>query len=465
VNLAQALDGDQEETMAYGPRYFTHRRWLTAATAAVAAVTLAACGSAAGGGKPSSSSTSGGASVTMWLVTTGPSPANTAIQSLVTSFEKSHHGDTITIDFIENQSYKQKIQLAMGAGNEPTIWWTWGGGPLQQFIKAGNVQALAPASSPGWLSSFLPSSLGAVTDNGQIYGVPVEGTQPVYFFYNKQIFNRYHLTFPTTFSGLLSTVATLKSHGVAPISLAEGDQWPGLMYLEYLTDRIGGPSVAQALQSNKAGAWSNPAVTKALSDIQQLVRAGAFQTGYDALKFSGGGSDALVYSGRAAMQLMGDWDISSILGADKSFVDAGNLGMAPFPTVAGGSGNPADLAGNTASYVSVSSHASAAQRRIALAFLQDALTSSSYAKSEVGAGEVPVTKGASPLFAGQSLEQFDTTIYNSVQSAPSFQYSWDQAMTAGVSNSMLTNLAQVFELTETPAKFESLLNAQAATGS
>ena len=28
-------------------------------------------------------------------------------------------------------------------------------------------------------------------------------------------------------------------------------------------------------------------------------------------KFSGGGSDALVYSGKAAMQLMGDWDISS----------------------------------------------------------------------------------------------------------------------------------------------------------
>ena len=39
-------------------------------------------------------------------------------------------------------------------------------------------------SSPSWASSFLPSSLGAVTYNGQIYGIPVSGTQPVYFFYN-----------------------------------------------------------------------------------------------------------------------------------------------------------------------------------------------------------------------------------------------------------------------------------------
>ncbi len=438
------------------------RKGLTTAAAGTAVVlALAACGSGAGSGKTSSSSSSKG-TVTMWLVTTGPSPANTAVQNLVTSFEKSHKGDHITIDFVENQAYKQKIQLAMGAGNPPAIFWTWGGGTLQQYIKSGDVH---PLGNPSWLSSFLPSSLGAVTYHGKIYGVPVEGTQPVYFFYNKSIFAKYHLTFPKTFSGLLSTVKTLKSHGVTPISLANGDLWPGLMYLEYLTDRIGGPAVAQALQSNAAGGWSNPAVTKALADIQQLVKAGAFQSGYDSLHYSGGGSDALVYSGKAAMQLMGDWDISSILGSDKSFVTGGKLGMASFPVVAGGTGNPADLAGNTASYVGISSHATAAQKAIAVAFFKDELTSTNYARAEVTAGEVPVTKGASPLFTGQPLASFDTTIYNSVQKAPSFQYSWDQAMTPQVANVMLTNLAQVFELSQTPQKFESLLNSQATSGS
>ncbi len=436
--------------------------WLAAPLLASAVLALAACGSAAGGGKQSPNGGSGGTSVTMWLVTTGPSPANTAAQSLVTAFEKSHPKDHITLDFVENQSYKQKIQLAMGAGNPPTIFWTWGGGILQQYIKAGDVYGLG---HPSWLSSFLPSSLGAVTYNGQVYGVPVEGTQPVYFFYNKSIFAKYHLTFPTTFSGLLSTVAKLKSHGVAPISLANGDQWPGLMYLEYLTDRVGGPTVARALQSNTASGWSNPAVTTALEDIQQLVKAGAFQSGYDSLHYSGGGSDALVYSGKAAMQLMGDWDISSILGSDKSFVNGGKLGMAPFPVVAGGHGNPADLAGNTASYVGIASHATAAQKAVAVAFFKDELTSASYAKAEVAAGEVPVTQGASSLFTGQPLAAYDTTIYNSVTNAPSFQYSWDQAMTPQVATTMLTNLAQVFELSETPQKFESLLNKQAKSGS
>ena len=435
------------------------RRWMTVGVAVAAALTLAACGSSAGSGRNGSSS----GTATMWIVTTGPSPANTAIQNLVSSFEKSHAGEKITLDFVENQSFKQKIQLAMGAGNAPTIFFTWGGGVLQQYIKAGDVQSLG--SSPSWASSFLPSSLGAVTYNGQIYGIPVSGTQPVYFFYNKAIFSQYHLTFPTTWDGLLSTIATLKSHGIAPISLANGDQWPGLMYLEYLTDRIGGPTVAQDLQANKANAWSNPAVTQALTDIQDLVKAGAFETGYDSVHFSGSGSDALVYSGKAAMQLMGDWDIGSILGSDQSFVTGGNLGMAPFPTISGGAGNPSDLAGNTASYVAISSKATATQKNIAEDFFADALSSTNYAKAEVAAGEVPVSTGAASLFSGQSLASYDTTIYSSVQSAPSFQYSWDQAMTPQVANVMLTNLAQIFELSETPAKFVSTLNSQAASGS
>jgi raffinose/stachyose/melibiose transport system substrate-binding protein len=105
-----------------------------------------------------------------------------------------------------------------------------------------------------------------------------------------------------------------------------------------------------------------------------------------------------VYSGKAAIQLMGDWDVSQMLGLNKSFVTSGNLGLAPFPAVEGGTGDPGDLAGNTASYVAISSKASAAQKTAAEAFMQEVLASSGYAKATVGAGEVPVIKGATGLF-------------------------------------------------------------------
>jgi raffinose/stachyose/melibiose transport system substrate-binding protein len=445
---------------------FCGRRWPAMAAFAAASLLLAACGSATGSGKTgtgasASGHATGGTTVTAWLVTSGPSPANTLVQTTAKKFEASHPGDHITVDFIENTPYKQKIRLAMGAGNPPTIFWTWGGGILDQYIKAGDVQ---PLGHPSWVSRFLPVTLNNVTYNGNLYGVPIEGTQPVYFFYNKSVLRKAGISsFPATWSGLIQAVHTLKAHGYTPIALADAAGWPGLMYLEYLTDRIGGSGTVKAILDGKPGAWSNPAVVQALTDIQQLVRAGAFQQGYDSLHFGSGGSDALVYSGKAAMQLMGDWDISAILGSDKSFVTSGQLGMAPFPTVAGGTGNPADLEGNTASYVAVASHASAAQKKVAEQFLQE-LSTMSYAKAAVGAGEVPVIKGAASLFSGQQLASFDKAIYSSVEQAPSFQYSWDQSLGPSEAQTMLTNLEQVFELTETPQKFVSVMNGKGSSG-
>jgi len=81
-------------------------------------------------------------------------------------------------------------------------------------------------------------------------------------------------------------------------------------------------------------------------------------------------------------------------------------------------------------------------------------------EASVGAGEVPVIKGATDLFAGQQLADYDQTIYSSVQSAPSFQYSWDQAVPPQEATPMLANLAQVFELTMTPQKFAATMDSQ-----
>jgi raffinose/stachyose/melibiose transport system substrate-binding protein/xylobiose transport system substrate-binding protein len=346
----------------------------------------------------------------------------------------------------------------MGAGNEPNVFWTWGGGVLEQYIKAGKVLSLGTTSSATYLSNFLPSTLGAVTFNGQVYGVPVEGTQPVYFFYNKKVFSDNHLTFPTTWNGLLSAISTLKAKGIAPISLAEGGQWPGLMYLEYLTDRIGGPSVAKGLQDNTAGAWKNPAITEALTDIQALAKAGAFNKGFDSTQFNGQ-SDALVTSGKAAMQLMGDWDLGS---ANQTFVNAGNMGMAAFPSV--GSGDPADLAGNTATYLSISSNTSTAQQAVAKEFFSSSLASSDYAQQQVKANEVPVTTGADSYFTGP-LATYQKQIYTSVQNAPSFTYSWDQMLVPSLGTPMLTNLQKIFDQTETPAQFEAAMTTAAASAS
>ena len=69
-----------------------------------------------------------------------------------------------------------------------------------------------------------------------------------------------------------------------------------------------------------------------------------------------------------------------------------------------------------------------------------------------------VIAGSAKLFASSPLKQYLVPIYDAVQKAPYFQYSWDQALGPTKATPMLDNLANVFELTETPTAFAAAMN-------
>ena len=133
------------------------------------------------------------------------------------------------------------------------------------------------ASNPKLKSSFLPSILSAAKIGANYYGVPMRGTQPVFFFYNKALLKADGITLPKTFPQLLSDVKKLKAKGVGtPIALGGADQWPTLMWYEYLFDRVAGPSlVTNALAGNKAE-WASAGSKEGAGRHQDPDQAGAF---------------------------------------------------------------------------------------------------------------------------------------------------------------------------------------------
>ena len=355
------------------------------------------------------------------------------------------------------------MTTALASSSPPALFFSWGGGPLLQYVRAGVVQPFADAGgsdagTPSWKRDFLPSTLDAVTVNGKLYGMPILGTQPVFFFYNKSIFAKLHLSFPTTWPQFLSDIKLFNSDGYIPVVLGNADEWEGLMYLEYLSDRIGGPQAFLNVEDNQKGVWSQPAIQKALADIQTLAKDKAWEVGYDSVTYTDGSTDAMVYGGKAAMQLMGDWDVGGIQSSDPSFINSGGLGIGAFPTVPGGKGNAADLAGNTTSYTAMATHISAAQTYVAEQFMSYFYTTA-YAKQEIADGQVAVVSGTSGLLSSSSLKQYLVPVYNDVVKAPYFQYSWDQALGPTKATPMLDNLSKVFELSETPAQFAAAMNS------
>ena len=213
------------------------------------------------------------------------------------------------------------------------------------------------------------------------------------------------------------------------------------------------------IQDGKKGAWSNPAVIKALTDIQTLVKDKAFEQGYDSIDWGTGFTNAMIYNGVAAAELMGDWDITFFTSDAPTWVNSGKLGIGAFPAVPGGAGNPADLEGNTTTYVGLAAHLSSAQTYVAEAFAKYIWDTPAYAKELIAQGAVPALKVSPSAFnAVPQLKQYLVPIYNAVLKAPYFQYSWDQALGEPRAQDMLDNLSKVFDLLMTPQQFATVMN-------
>ncbi len=268
------------------------------------------------------------------------------IQDAVDRFTKATPGTTVKVTVVPNDTYKTKLKIAVGANSAPCIFTSWGGGPLDEYIKSSQVLDLTPylAKNPSFKNRFLPASWSSVTFGNKIYGIPAENSSVAVVLYNKALFAKYNLKTPKTWDELLKTVATLKQNGVAPFALANKAKWPGSMYYGYLVDRLGGPTVFRQAASRAAGgSFSDPVFVKAGQMLQDLVKAGGFVQGYNGLDYDSGATRQLLYGGRAAMELMGTWEISTIKNENPNFLK--NLDFFPFPSVTGGKGNPSALLG------------------------------------------------------------------------------------------------------------------------
>ena len=422
----------------------TRRTTRIAAGLAALLIFTTACGtsgpSGASGGKP-----------TAWALTGGDE------QVFRTSF------GTAGIDgqFFGNDAYKQKIRSAVGAGQAPTLVYSWGnGGMLKSWVAAGKIMDLTPevAKDPALTGRFLPAVAKSGVIDGKTYAVPNNSMQPVFLYYNKDLFARVGAQPPKTWDELMALVPKFTAAGIAPFSLGGQSKWPQLMWEEYLVDRIGGPGVFGAVAANKPGAWSDPAILDANRKIQQLVDAGGFVKGFSSISTDSNADTALLYTGKAAMYLMGSWAFPTIKEADPDFA-AKQLGYTTFPAIAGGQGNPADIVGNPANYWSVSAGASDAQKQAAVQYLRTGVMSDTYVDALLAGGSVPPVNGIEAKLAKAQDPQYLSYVYGLARNAPNFQLSWDQAVSPGQADALLDNLDQVFLKQITPEQFSANMNA------
>ncbi|BFO19165.1 extracellular solute-binding protein [Streptomyces sp. KM77-8] len=403
----------------------------TGATLALA-LSLSACGDGNGG----ASGDDGKIHVLVYGDAT-----NKVEKKIVDTFNKTSDVKVV-LDTIPGADYQQKLQTIINTPQAPDVFFNWGGGSIKPFVKADLLLPLDDfiKKNPELENKFLPSVFNNAVVDGKPYGIPMRGTQPVLLFHNKKVLKDAGVQPPKTWDELLDVVGKLKDKGVTPIALGGGDVWPTQMWFQYLYDRIAGPGLFEKAVGGDKSAWESADSKKALGMIRDLVDSGAFGKNYDSVKYTNGGSVQLVASGKAGFELMGSWYYSQQVTDHPEFAET-DLGYTAFPTVAGGKGEAANVAGNTNNYYSVmkkTKHPEAVAEFLKLMYSDD------FVKSQLDIGNLTTTTNTGKFIDGSATPEYSHFQYDLVADAPSFQLSWDQAYPQKASSDMHKAVQQFF---------------------
>ncbi|MFC9691197.1 extracellular solute-binding protein [Kribbella sp. NPDC056951] len=423
---------------------------------------LAACGTS---GPKTTSGSSGGAAgggASYWFLT--GQPGETIREAQVKRFNEANSGTQLKTNKFQNDAFKQKIKTAIGAGQGPTLIWGWGGGGLKSYVDAGQVEDLTSffGENAALKDSIFPSAFGAATVSGKIYAMPVETVAPIVLFYDKRSFEKIGAQPPQSWGDIMDLVPKFNAAGIAPFSLGGQSRWTNMMWLEFLFDRIGGSEVFGSIFEGKANGWSDPSALKALDEMQKLIKAGGFIKGFSSITADSNADQALLFTGKAAMMLHGAWTYGNMKTSGKDFVTGGHLGYMNFPGVDGGKGDPSDTVGNPGQYLSISSKASDADKATAKKFLANNVVDDASVNEWVTTGNISVAKSSKDRLAAitdKNDADWLKFVYDTSANAKTFAQSWDQALSPTQAETLLDNIAKLFQLSISPQQFADSMNA------
>jgi raffinose/stachyose/melibiose transport system substrate-binding protein len=217
--------------------------------------------------------------------------------------ELKKRGMNIELNFrhINGTEYNGVLDASLQAGEGPDIITLRRGAGMQKYADAGILIQLDGTIDD--LKSFGAGSLRAASSiaSGRVYGVPF-AIQPLFIFYNTDIFSKYGISVPKTWDELLKAAQTLKQNGVAPFFVCGKEGW-SLSFWHYV---IGASALSPDwLDGVVAGKnkFTDPQFVQALNMLAALVpyfQANYMGSGYEDMRMG-------FAQGAGAMMMDGVW--------------------------------------------------------------------------------------------------------------------------------------------------------------
>lgn len=413
---------------------------------------LAACGSGGGTDEPTGGTATGsesaGEPVTItWWHNSNTDPGMGYYKKVADDYMAAHPNVTIEIEAMQHEDMVTQLEAAFQSGNVPDIYMERGGGELRQHVEAGLTKDISELAAD--TIDKLGGSVAGWQVDGKTYGLPFS-LGVVGFWYNTQIWADAGVEPPATWDEFYTVIDTLKSQGIAPLSVGAADQWPLAHYYYYFALRECAQDVLTDGLANFD--FTDDCWQKAGTDLKTFVDSQPFNDGFLATVAQAGPTSAsgLLAFGQVSAEMQGHWEPGVMQGLNDG-EPVPNIDWFPFPAISGGKGDPKAAIGGGDAWA-----ASADAPDEAVDFMAYLLSD----EVQIGFAELNMGLPTNPAATGSVEDPALASLLEFRDASPFIQLYFDTALGTNVGNAMNAAVVNVFAGTADPSTIVS--DSQAA---
>ena len=348
----------------------------------------------------------------------------------------------------QNDTYKEKLVIAMSSGECPDVYSSWSGGPMIEYIEAGFAQPLDDLIGD-FKDKIMPGALAQASYNGHVYAIPYQNVSISGVFYNTEMFEKFGLSVPTTVSELEAVCDVLVENGITPFALANASKWTGSMYFMSLATRYGGLEPFQKAAAG-TGTFEDECFVYAGTKIQEWVNKGYFPDGVNSLSEDDGQAKQLMYQETAAMLLCGSWYTGTFKADSPEFAE--KISWFSFPKVDGRDDIDTSIQIGTIGDQFISFNCTGDKLAAAVNYMSHAFDED-VVQFIVDIGKIPPVVNAPDLVSDPLVK----TIMDAALNASSVQLWYDQYLSPAVAEVHKNTCQEIFGLTMTPEEANAAL--------
>lgn len=260
--------------------------------------------------------------------TSDPAP-RAAWTAAVAGFQRENPDIEIKFNVYDHESYKRSIRNWLTGGSPDVVFW-FAGNRMRGFVQRKLLTDISSLFSAEVTAVLPRPAIDLVSVDGRQYGVPYSYYQ-IGLYFRRDLFERAGLNdAPRDWHELVAACRKLKADGVEPIAIGSKDLWPTAAWFDYLDLRINGHAFHMDLMRG-AVPYTDGRVRALFLKWQELLELGCFAKNHASLSWQE--SQALLFQGRAAMMLIGNYIVPNFPPDVRDRMD-----FAPFPAISPGVG-------------------------------------------------------------------------------------------------------------------------------